>query len=116
MSHDHSQFGASLEAHDDQSINPSANPALEQLVDPARRNVLNGGLSLAALSFFTGVMGLSLRAHASSPLPNFKGVPVQIDPRFDHVLVAEGRLSTPCRAGDLGAGDAANARHGAAKY
>ncbi|HBM10479.1 hypothetical protein CXF92_22525 [Pseudomonas sp. Choline-3u-10] len=90
MSHDHSQFGASLEAHDDQSINPSANPALEQLVDPARRNVLKGGLSLAALSFFTGVMGLSLRAHASSPLPNFKGVPVQIDPRFDHVLVAEG--------------------------
>lgn len=51
MSHDHSQFGASLEAHDDQSINPSANPALEQLVDPARRNVLKGGLSLAALSF-----------------------------------------------------------------
>lgn len=94
MSNDHSRFHRSLEAHDDIAINPSANRALDQLVDPARRNVLKGGLTLAALGFFAGGIGACSRASAS-PLLGFKGVPVQIDPQFDSVLVAEGYRATP---------------------
>ena len=94
MSNDHSRFHRSLEAHDDIAINPSANRALDQLVDPARRNVLKGGLTLAALGFFAGGIGACSRATAS-PLLGFKGVPVQIDPQFDRVLVAEGYRATP---------------------
>ena len=54
---DHSRFHAGLEAHDDQSINPSSNTPLADLLSPSRRNLLKGGLSLAALGFFGG--GLS---------------------------------------------------------
>lgn len=94
MSHDHRHFHERLESQDDQSINPSANPPLAELVDPARRNVLKGGLTLAALGFFGG--GLSACAKASaSPLLGFKGVPVQLDPGFDRVLVAEGYRAVP---------------------
>jgi len=94
MNPDHQQFHASLEAHDDVAINPSANLALSDVVNPARRNVLKGGLTLAALGFFAG--GISAcRSAGASPLLGFKGVPVQIDPQFDRVLVAEGYSATP---------------------
>ncbi|WP_339460413.1 PhoX family protein [Pseudomonas sp. EA_105y_Pfl2_R69] len=94
MNQDHQQFHASLEAHDDVAINPSTNPALSDLLSPARRNVLKGGLTLAALGFFAG--GISAcRSAGASPLLGFKGVPVQIDPQFDRVLVAEGYRATP---------------------
>jgi secreted PhoX family phosphatase len=91
---EHSCFHASLEAHDDTAINPSANPTLESLIDPARRNVLKGGLTLAALGFFGGGLAACSRASAS-PLLSFKGVPVQLDPQFDRVLVAEGYRAVP---------------------
>src|SRR3989338_10829567 len=94
MNQDHQQFHASLEVHDDQSINPSGNPSLAHVVDTRRRNVLKGGLTLAALGFFAG--GISAcRSAGASPLLGFKGVPVQIDPQFDRVLVAEGYRATP---------------------
>src|SRR3989338_4652614 len=94
MNQDHQQFHASLEAHDDVAINPSANPAVSDLLNPARRNVLKGGLTMAALGFFAG--GISAcRSAGASPLLGFKGVPVQIDPQFDRVLVAEGYRATP---------------------
>src|SRR3990167_10523712 len=71
MNQDHQQFHASLEAHDDVAINPSANPALSDLLNPARRNVLKGGLTLAALGFFAG--GISAcRSAGASPLLGFK--------------------------------------------
>ncbi|MWV11221.1 DUF839 domain-containing protein [Pseudomonas sp. R-28-1W-6] len=90
----HSHFHQSLEAHDDIAINPSSNPALETLVNPARRNVLKGGLTLAALGFFAGGIAACSKASAS-PLLGFKGVPVQLDPQFDRVLVAEGYRAVP---------------------
>ena len=94
MSQDHRHFHARLEAHDDIAINPSGNRPLAELINPARRNVLKGGLTLAALGFFAG--GLSACRNASaSPLLNFTGVPVQVDPGFDRVLVAEGYSAVP---------------------
>ncbi|WAC44387.1 PhoX family phosphatase [Pseudomonas sp. SL4(2022)] len=94
MNQNHQQFHASLEAHDDVAINPSANSALSDLLNPARRNVLKGGLTLAALGFFAG--GISAcRSAGGSPLLGFKGVPVQIAPQFDRVLVAEGYSAMP---------------------
>lgn len=94
MSQDHRHFHARLEAHDDIAINPSGNRPLAELINPARRNVLKGGLTLAALGFFAG--GLSACRNAgASPLLNFTGVPVQIDPGFDRVRVAEGYSAVP---------------------
>lgn len=91
---DHSRFHARLEAHDDTAINPSTNPPLAELINPARRNVLKGGLTLAALGFFSGGLAACSKASAS-PLLGFKGVPVQLDPQFDRVLVAEGYRAVP---------------------
>ena len=91
---EHSRFHASLEAHDDIAINPSSNPPLADLINPARRNVLKGGLTLAALGFFGGGLAACAKATAS-PLLGFKGVPVQLDPQFDRVLVAEGYRAVP---------------------
>lgn len=91
---EHSCFHASLEAHDDIAINPSANTPLAELINPSRRNVLKGGLSLAALGFFAGGIGACSKASAS-PLLNFRSVPVQLDAQFDQVLVAEGYRAVP---------------------
>ena len=91
---DHSHFHERLEAHDDIAINPSSNPPLADLINPARRNVLKGGLTLAALGFFGGGLAACAKATAS-PLLGFKGVPVQLDPQFDRVLVAEGYRAVP---------------------
>jgi secreted PhoX family phosphatase len=89
MREDFRQFHAALAAHDDQSINPSANPTLDQLVDRGRRNLLKGGLGLAALSLFGGVLG-SRAAFAGAGLLGFQGVPVQREADFDRVLVPPG--------------------------
>ena len=62
---EHSQFHARLEAHDDITINPSANPPLAELLNPSRRNVLKGGLTLAALGFFAGGISACGKASAS---------------------------------------------------
>lgn len=94
MNQDHQQFHASLEAHDDIVINPSANAPLASLLNPGRRNLLKGGLSLAALGFFGGGISACSRATAS-PLLNFNGVALQVDPQFDRVLVAEGYSAVP---------------------
>ena len=94
MNQDHQQFHASLEAHDDIAINLSANAPLASLLNPARRNLLKGGLSLAALGFFSGGIGACSRASAS-PLLGFKSVAVQVYAQFDRVLVAEGYRAVP---------------------
>ena len=94
MNQDHQQFHQRLEAHDDESINPSGNPPLASLLDPTRRNLLKGGLGLAALGFFAGGIAACSRANAS-PLLSFRSVPVQLDPAFDRVLVAEGYRAEP---------------------
>lgn len=94
MTSDHQQFHARLEAHDDASINPSGNTPLAALINPARRNVLKGGLGLAALGFLGGSLAACRQASASSLL-NFNSVPVQLDAHFDRVLVAEGYRAVP---------------------
>lgn len=94
MSQDHQQFHQRLEAHDDESINPSGNPPLASLLDPTRRNLLKGGLGLAALGFFAGGIAACSRASTHSLL-NFRSVPAQLDPAFDRVLVAEGYRAEP---------------------
>ncbi|GAB3370673.1 PhoX family protein [Azotobacter armeniacus] len=94
MNQDHRRFHVDLQAHDDIAVNPSANTPLAELVDPTRRNLLKGGLTLAALGFLGG--SLSARGDSSgSALLDFKSVPVQVDPQFDRVLVAEGYTATP---------------------
>lgn len=94
MKHDPQDFHQRLEAHDDQSINPSANPSLATLIDPTRRNLLKGGLGLAALGFFGGGLAACSKASAS-PLLNFASVPLQFDPQFDQVLVPPGYRAVP---------------------
>src|SRR5690606_38426848 len=75
---------------DDQAINPSANVSLEQLVDRSRRNLLKGGMGLAALGFLGGSLGACRSAVQSESLIGFKGIPTQLDPAFDSVQVAPG--------------------------
>ena len=83
-------FHANLSALDDQAINPSANVSLEQLVDRSRRNLLKGGMGLAALGFLGGSLGACRSAVQSESLIGFKGIPTQLDPAFDSVQVAPG--------------------------
>lgn len=94
MSADYQQFHDRLEAHDDTSINPSGNTPLEQLLNPSRRHLMKGGLSLAALGFLSGGIA-ACRPASASPLLNFTGVPPQTDPGFDRVVVADGYSATP---------------------
>jgi secreted PhoX family phosphatase len=94
MPQDFQQFHAHLAAHDDQSVNPSGNPSLDQLVDRGRRNLLKGGLGLAALSLFGGVFG-SRELRAAPALFGFEGVPVQTAADFDRVVVPPGYTARP---------------------
>jgi len=90
MKQDFQSFHANLSALDDQAINPSANVSLEQLVDRSRRNLLKGGMGLAALGFLGGSLGACRSAVQSESLIGFKGIPTQLDPAFDSVQVAPG--------------------------
>jgi secreted PhoX family phosphatase len=90
MKQDFQNFHANLSALDDQAINPSTNASLEQLVDSSRRNLLKGGMGLAALGFLGGSLGACRSAVQSESLIGFKGIPTQLDPAFDSVQVAPG--------------------------
>ena len=90
MKQDFQSFHANLSALDDQAINPSANVSLEQLVDHSRRNLLKGGMGLAALGFLGGSLGACRSAVQSESLIGFEGIPTQLDPAFDSVQVAPG--------------------------
>lgn len=68
MKQDFQSFHANLSALDDQAINPSANVSLEQLVDHSRRNLLKGGMGLAALGFLGGSLGACRSAVQSESL------------------------------------------------
>ncbi|WP_404440755.1 PhoX family protein [Stutzerimonas chloritidismutans] len=90
MKQDFQSFHADLSALDDQAINPSANVSLDQLVDRSRRNLLKGGMGLAALGFLGGSLGACRSAVQSESLIGFKRIPTQLDPAFDSVQVAPG--------------------------
>ncbi|AHL74924.1 Tat pathway signal protein [Stutzerimonas stutzeri] len=95
MKQDFQSFHANLSALDDQAINPSTNASLEQLVDRSRRNLLKGGMGLAALGFLGGSLGACRSAVQSESLIGFKGIPTQLDPAFDSVQVASGYSARP---------------------
>ena len=90
MKQDFQNFHANLSALDDQAINPSDNPSLGQLVDQGRRNLLRGGMGLAALGFLGGALSACRGAVQSDSLIGFSGIPTQLDPKFDSVQVAPG--------------------------
>ncbi len=90
MKQDFQSFHANLSALDDQAINPSANASLGQLVDRSRRNLLKGGMGLAALGFLGGSLSACRSARQSDSLIGFSGIPTQLDPAFDSVQVAPG--------------------------
>ncbi|TLX59774.1 PhoX family phosphatase [Stutzerimonas nosocomialis] len=95
MKQDLEAFHARLAAHDDQAINPSRNPSLEQMIDSGRRNLLKGSLTLAALGFMGGGLAACRGSLAASPLLGFQGVAVQQADDFDQVLVPEGYRARP---------------------
>ncbi|WP_152219687.1 PhoX family phosphatase [Pseudomonas sp. SCB32] len=100
MSERFQDFHDRLAAFDDQVINPSGNVPMSELIDPARRRLLKSSLVLGAVGFLGGGLfpGRSLfaaDAPALSALLGFKGVPVQQDPKFDRVIVAEGYTARP---------------------
>jgi secreted PhoX family phosphatase len=90
MKQDFQSFHANLSALDDQRINPSSNTSLGQVVDRSRRNLLKGGMGLAALGFLGGSLGACRSTVQSESLIGFEGIPVQLDPAFDSVQVAPG--------------------------
>ena len=70
--------------------NPSNNPSIHDVSDPARRMMLRGGLGLAAGGVFSGLAGCaagSVVQAAGGPLVGFKSIPVSIK---DGITVPEG--------------------------
>lgn len=90
MKQDLRDFHASLAALDDQSINPSRQPNLSEVVDRSRRGLLKGGLGLAGVAFLGGGLSACGAVAARSNLLGFESVPAQLDPDFDSVQVPPG--------------------------
>lgn len=90
MKQDFRDFHASLAALDDQSINPSRQPNLSEVVDRSRRGLLKGGLGLAGVAFLGGGLSACGAVAARSTLLGFESVPAQLDPTFDSVQVPPG--------------------------
>lgn len=98
MTQEHQRYHAALQVLDDHSINPSYATELTTVASRSRRQVLKGGLAMAALSLFGG--GLTgCRGSAGSPagesLMGFAGVPAQTSAIFDSLIVPEGYTATP---------------------
>lgn len=94
MRQQHEQFHRDLEAQGDVSVNPSANPSLDDVIRLRRRGFLKGSLALAV----SGFMGGSLSGCASgggTPSQGFKAVPIQTGEDFDTVVVPPGYTARP---------------------
>ncbi|WP_028240539.1 PhoX family protein [Stutzerimonas azotifigens] len=94
MQQDFTRFHAEAQAADDQAINPTGDADLGALVDRGRRNLLKGGLGMAAFGFLAGGLGLSRQARADG-LIGFSGVPTQHALDFDRVIVPPGYSARP---------------------
>lgn len=90
MKQDFRDFHASLAALDDQSINPSRQPGLSDVIDRSRRGLLKGGLGMAGVAFLGGGLSACGAVAASSELLGFDSIPTQLDPAFDSVQVPPG--------------------------
>jgi len=76
------------------SVNPSANPSLDDVIRLRRRGFLKGSLALAV----SGFMGGSLSGCASgggTTSQGFKAVPIQTGEDFDTVVVPPGYTARP---------------------
>lgn len=97
MRQEHHHYHADLQALDDRCLNPSQAADLNSIIHRSRRQVLKGGLALAAIGLFgTSLLGCQRSsAPVASPLLGFSGVAAQTAADFDRVLVAEGYRAQP---------------------
>src|SRR5690554_5633794 len=98
MRQDHQHYHTDLAAVDDRRLNPSQAADLDTIINRSRRQVLKGGLALAAIGLFGGgLLGCqrSPGTPGSAPLLGFTGVAAQTAADFDQVLVAEGYSARP---------------------
>ena len=97
MRQEHHHYHADLQALDDRCLNPSQAADLNSIINRSRRQVLKGGLALAAIGLFgTSLLGCQRSsAPVASPLLGFSGVAAQTAADFDRVLVAEGYRAQP---------------------
>ena len=94
MHPDHADFHAHLQACDDIPVNPLAHTAFRFT---SRRDVLRGGIGLSLLGLLGGSLAACERKNETSgaSLLGFTGIPVQTDPGFDRIMVAEGYSALP---------------------
>ncbi|MEH6388938.1 PhoX family protein [Pseudomonas profundi] len=98
MRQGHQHYHADLQAVDDRRLNPSEAADLHTIISRSRRQVLKGGLALAAFGLFGGsLLGCQRSAgvQLAGPLLGFTGVAAQTSPAFDQILVAEGYSARP---------------------
>lgn len=98
MTHEHQHYHASLQVLDDHSINPSKADDLATVVSRSRRQVLKGGLAMAAFGLFGGSL-TACRGSTENPsvssLMGFAGVPAQTSATFDDLIVPDGYTAAP---------------------
>lgn len=95
MRQQHQHYHDDLQAVDDRILNPSQAADLDSIINRSRRQVLKGGLALAAFGLFGGSLAACQRVPAGAtaatgPLLGFTGVAAQTGADFDRVLVAPG--------------------------
>lgn len=100
MRQEFQHYHADLQAVDDRRRNPSQAADLASLISRSRRQVLKGGLALAAFGLFgAGLAGCQRTASGTPsparPLLGFTGVAAQTGADFDRVLVAAGYRAEP---------------------
>src|SRR5699024_5710764 len=98
MRQKHQHYHADLAAVDDRRLNPSQAADLDTIINRSRRQVIKGGLALAAIGLFGGGL-LGCQRHpgapTAAPLMGFTGVAAQTSPTFDQVVVADGYTAQP---------------------
>lgn len=98
MRQKHEHFHADLQAVDDRCLNPSPAADLDSIINRSRRQVLKGGLALAAVGLFGGSLPGCQRSGApaaTGSLLGFSAVAAQTATDFDRVLVADGYRAQP---------------------
>ncbi|WP_193075030.1 PhoX family protein [Pseudomonas sp. FME51] len=98
MRQEHLHYHDDLQAVDDRKLNPSQAADLDSIINRSRRQVLKGGLALAAIGLFGGgLLGCQRNpgTPGATPLLGFTGVAAQTAADFDQVLVAEGYSARP---------------------
>lgn len=103
MKHEHQRYHSDLQALDDHRINPSQAADLDTVISRSRRQVLKGGLLMAAYGLFGGAVAggalvgcqRSEESQILSSLLGFTGVPAQTSTTFDEIIVPDGYIARP---------------------